>query len=319
MLSFEPCAESCPELSCGLSCPHGFVLDNNGCPTCACQSLCGVCDEQIEPVCTRNGYTFNNACLASCNGESVAYAGRCNAACEPLDCGLDCAAYKRNEEGCEICACEMTVCPEARAPVCGINGVTYNNLCGSERAGVGVAFEGVCPPLCESGEDCPQGLVCQRLSQRPELCSEDGSLCRSSCVLPESERRCEDNGDCMGGFDCTEGVCALACSCSPVYAPVCGADGETYFNPCVARCQNREVARVGVCCEGRDLDACDIRCENGFALDGDGCDICQCREVPPCECEPVVNPVCGSDGQTYRNPCEARCVGVRWGEGACNR
>ncbi len=317
VVNFEPCAASCAPLECGLSCVDGFVLDREGCPTCACQSPCEVCDERIEPVCTRNGVTYTNECQALCHGEIVSYAGRCNPECGALTCGLDCQTYRRDGRGCEICACEMTVCPPERAPVCGLNGVTYNNLCEAERAGAPIAFEGICPPSCEADAQCPQGSTCEGIAMRSDQCDE--VECERICVRSQAPTRCERPSDCLSGFVCTEGICTLPCNCSPVYSPVCGVDGLTYFNACVARCASREVASVGACCDPQGLDACDLRCENGFALDGDGCDICQCREAPPCECEPVVNPVCGSDGQTHRNPCEARCVGVQWGEGACGR
>ncbi len=68
------------------------------------------------------------------------------------------------------------------------------------------------------------------------------------------------------------------------YVPVCGADGVTYGNKCLA--------------------------ENaGNAQWTDGA----CKE--PCTKELV--PVCGSDGETYNNACLAENAGVTYTEGAC--
>ena len=37
----------------------------------------------------------------------------------------------------------------------------------------------------------------------------------------------------------------------------------------------------------------------------------------PNACPDVWAPVCGADGQTYGNACEARCAGVEWVAGPC--
>jgi len=46
--------------------------------------------------------------------------------------------------------------------------------------------------------------------------------------------------------DC-EGECPCPCICDLDYDPVCGVDGETYGNDCLAGCRNVDVA-------------CDSRC-----------------------------------------------------------
>ena len=59
------------------------------------------------------------------------------------------------------------------------------------------------------------------------------------------------------------------------YKPVCGANGKTYYHPCMLRCDEIEESYQGVCVG--------------------------------CNCPDVLQPVCGDDGFSYINSCEANC------------
>jgi hypothetical protein len=175
--------------------------------------------------------------------------------------------------------CEPCLCPDVYDPVCGVDGRTYGNPCEARCAGVAVAYPGPCRNTCRCNDDCADGTVCR-----------DGT-----CQRP----------------------CAVACF---VADPVCGTDGRTYTcGAADAACHGVEVLHRGVCGQVCRADA---DCKAGYLCTAprDCPDACGCASFcQPCACPRVFDPVCGMDGRTYTNACEARCarVGVAY-RGACS-
>jgi hypothetical protein len=206
--------------------------------TGVCQTAPEVCPEIFAPVCGCDGVTYGNACEASVGGTSVASAGECED--EAIACvagGDSCPAgtlCRIDDRTCDPlaeghCVKEPAECPDTDKPVCGCDGQTYRNTCEATKAGAAIASDGVCDPgaMCGGTEvvECVKGEVCKRGVGSCE--ATDPGLCQP---IPES--------------------------CPGVSDPVCGCDGKTYDNSCLALQSGIGVESVGVCDDTGNI--CDI-------------------------------------------------------------
>lgn len=117
--------------------------------------------------------------------------------------------------------------------------------------------------------------------------------------------------------------------CADVWEPVCGRDGVTYPNACVARQEGVAVANRGECEDDCRLDRnvrCEVMCDcpriwepvcdaagnvyanRCFARCAEAGEVEPC-DVDRCACPDVWEPVCDARGNVYANRCEARCLG----------
>ena len=195
-----------------------------------CTDILSACPTNIDPVCGCDGTTYNfvlrrrcrrgrsgrGACPAgaACGG---AAGGTCDSGefCKPAD--GDCAAGAAG-----ICTLVPLILPQISAPVCGCDGVTYDNACLAAAASTGVSSTGACELVCggASGVTCPTDQFCKKA---------DGS-CDAAA----------------------EGICQLTpTDCPAVVDPVCGCDGITYSNPCLADAAGVTIAHAGPCATPR--------------------------------------------------------------------
>ena len=84
---------------------------------------------------------------------------------------------------------------------------------------------------------------------------------------------------------------AANCRCPKNLKPVC-ADGQTFGNACMARCEGNFKFAKGACSEvSKKLKKKEVKAKS-------------------CVCPMHWMPVCGVDGKTYGNSCSASCEGV---------
>jgi hypothetical protein len=233
----------------GLTCPDAEYCNFPGDAMCGAADATGTCEPRpmvcptiFAPVCGCDDQTYASDCNAAGAGVSVLHDGECDDASQSMACGGLLGLSCDDDEYCDfpldaMCgAADGTgicrpvpqgpqACTQEYAPVCGCDGETYPNACSARAAGVAIGAEGEC------GEE--EGAVCGGIAG---VSCDDGEYCDlaagDGCGVADGQGRCRPRGD---------------GACTRDFNPVCGCDGETYSNDCLAAFEGVSIESMGEC------------------------------------------------------------------------
>ncbi|XP_061458105.1 agrin isoform X2 [Rhineura floridana] len=272
--SKDPCAE----VTCTFGSTCARSTDGHS-AKCICPSSCSGVPENT--VCGSDGKDYRSECHLNrhaCDKQENIFK-KFDGPCDPCksthnDMNRVCRVNPRTRRAELLPRPES--CPLKRDPVCGDDGVTYENDCVMLRSGVvrGIEIQKVRSGQC----------------QLQDKCKDD----------------CRYNGVCFN----RRGTAHCSCeriACDGSYRPLCGRDSRTYANDCErqkAECQRRAAIPVkhqGPCDLGMPSPCLSVECTFGATCVVKNQEaVCECQQV----CQSIYDPVCGNDGLTYGNPCE---------------
>jgi hypothetical protein len=213
--------------------------------------------------------------------------------CEPGEvCGVPAGVDGAARCGGWVGSCVARTGCTGDGPVCGCDGRNYANACAANAAGVEMAAEVACgtavgtPTQACSREkpSCPPHMRCDVETMR--------------CMMEDPLIACGVDTQCPEGQLC----CGYTGVCYDEARPLsCGAPPDGSYGPCAD----------DVDCARMDGSYWQSGASPSTFCGGPGCGPGGgCFPIPD-SCDGTLEPVCGCDGRTYTNACEATRAAVR--------
>lgn len=270
---------------------------------CECPSLCPA---SVDLVCGTDGKTYTSAChlaRSRCGGGET----------EPVNVEFD---YWGECEGAQITA-DLVISPEV------------NLKFGRPRPGNDWRPSWARPVVTTT----PAAPMCDR--RYIAVCGEDGKTYSHPCyadfykvkweygecrqmvnddVVVETTEAPETDAPETDAPETEPYVPKQNCPCHRAFRQVCGSNGYTYANECLAKCDGQTDFNVGACSgsSSRGLFDYDDEEEEEVVYEEEDYDpeMPQATEKPEsCACHRMFKPVCTASGNEYTNDCLATCAG----------
>ncbi|CAB3230609.1 unnamed protein product [Arctia plantaginis] len=161
--------------------------------------------------------------------------------------------------GAQICTAltlPSCVCTRNYNPVCGSDGVEYNNECLLDCAAndsgtdIKVAKLGPCQESLPKVA-LPEACICPNMYA--PVCGSDGKTYSNECDLNCRKSRFDPSLKVEHSSPCNIAA-EHVLMCRAIYVPVCGSDGKTYVNSCALRVAMPHISGLSVAHDGPCVD-----------------------------------------------------------------